>query len=145
MRPQRDRLARLLLPLALAGCAAPTARHEPAAAESVKPGINEPFLDPDLDVARFVERFEGESREVFAAREDIVAAIGLLPGQDVVDVGAGTGPFEGFLADAVGSEGKVYAVDIAPRFVEHVARRVEEEGHPQVEARLCSETSIELP
>ena len=92
-----------------------------------------------------MERFEGESREVFAERATIVAAIGLKPGQAVADVGAGTGPFVGYFADAVGDQGTVYAIDIAPNFVEHLAQRAKREGHNQVEARLCSEDSVDLP
>ncbi len=126
-------------------CASPPAPPAPAPEESVKPGINESFLAEELDVENFVERFEGESREVFAQRQHIVDAIGLQPGQAVADIGAGTGAFLDPLARAVGAEGTVYAVDIAPDFVAHLARRAVDEGHPQIEARLCKEDSVELP
>lgn len=136
-----------LLPFALllAACESPPERYELLPEESVKPGINDAFLDPDLNVGTFVARFEGESREVFLAREKIVAAMQLSPGQDVVDVGAGTGPFIGLLSRAVGDEGKVYAIDIAQRFVDHMARRAANEGLANVEALLCSENSVDLP
>ncbi len=94
---------------------------------------------------KFVERFEGESREVFAHRQNIVDAIGLSAGQAVADIGAGTGPFLDPFARAVGTDGKVYAVDVAPDFVEHLAQRAIDEGLEQVEARLCKENSAELP
>jgi len=135
-----------LVAWSFSGCASPESTGGPSSPESsVKPGINDNFLDPDLDVARYVGIFEGESREVFHYREQIVAAIGLKPGQSVADVGAGTGPFMGPFARAVGVEGKVYAVDIAPPFVERLAQRARDEGYPQVEARLCSERSVDLP
>jgi SAM-dependent methyltransferase len=135
----------LLLPLLLAACETPATVFEPLPEESVKPGINKTFLDPELNVDSFVERFEGESREVFAQREAIVEAIGLELGQDVVDVGSGTGPFLAPFAHAVGPDGKVYAVDIAQRFVDHLAQRARDENLPQVEACLCRENSIDLP
>jgi len=113
--------------------------------QSVKPGINDNFKNPELKVEEWVERFEGESREIFAARAEIVAAMGIEAKQRVADVGAGTGPFIGLFAEAVGREGKVFAIDIAQSFVDHLAKRAEDEGHPQIEARLCSETSVELP
>ena len=40
--------------------------------KSVKPGINDPFKNPDVE--KFAKTFEGESREVYALREKIVAA-----------------------------------------------------------------------
>lgn len=112
---------------------------------SVKPGINDSFLDPDLSVQEYVGRFEGESREVFANRKALADAIGLEPGQAIVDVGAGTGPFMELFANAVGPEGTVYAVDIAPNFVTHLARRAKKGGHTQVIAQQCGENSVGLP
>ncbi|MFN9288737.1 MAG: hypothetical protein ACK6EB_11720, partial [Planctomyces sp.] len=49
--------------------------------KSVRPGINDTFRDPDPK--QFTERFEIESREVFAKRTEILKAIGLKP-TDVV-------------------------------------------------------------
>ncbi|HUF72577.1 MAG TPA: methyltransferase domain-containing protein [Gammaproteobacteria bacterium] len=107
--------------------------------------INAPYRDPNLDVEVWVERFEIEGREVFDFREEIVASIGLREGQAVADVGAGTGLFVPLLAAAVGPEGTVYAIDIVPEFIEHIAARAAERGLGQVEARLGAEDSIELP
>ena len=132
--------------LSLAACTSPSPHAtQSAPEESVKPGINESFLDPDLNVDKYVDRFEGESREVYANRKEIVAAIGIKKESSVVDIGAGTGPHIGLFAQAVGKKGKVYAIDIAPNFVEHLAERARKEGHPQIEARLCSEDSVDLP
>ena len=54
-------------------------------------GINSKFLDPSLDPEEWVARFEVESREVFHAREEILDALELKPGDCVADVGSGTG------------------------------------------------------
>lgn len=135
----------MLCPLLLAGCESTPDQEVPPLEESVKPGINKSFLDPDLNVGSFVERFEGESREVFMAREEIVAAMQLSQGDQVADVGAGTGPFLGLLSGAVGPTGEVVAVDIAQRFVDHMARRAEEEGLANVRTSLCGERSAGLP
>lgn len=116
----------------------------PAGAQAPE-DINAPYRAEDLDVEVWVERFETEGREAYDFREEIVASIGLEPGQRVADVGAGTGLFEPLLAAAVGPEGKVYAIDIVPEFVDLIAERAEERGLEQVEARLSSERSIEMP
>lgn len=118
----------------------------PAGAEtSVKPGINKDFLDPSLDVAKYEERFEGESREIFAQRARIAGLMGLREGAAVADVGAGTGLFTKMFASKVGPTGKVYGVDIAPKFVEHLRDLSRQLSLPQIEAVLCTERSTELP
>ena len=140
-RPASLLLAGLLsLPTACAG-AAPSAPPE----ASVRPGINANFLDPALDVDEWVARFEGESREIFTQRLALAAALHLRPGDDVADVGAGTGLFLDPFASAVGTEGKVYAVDISPVFIQHLGVRARELDLPQVVPHLCREDSVDLP
>ncbi|HXG47414.1 MAG TPA: methyltransferase domain-containing protein [Methylomirabilota bacterium] len=134
--------------LALAGCSAPPQRPAavPAAPEaSAKPGINEEFLKPGLNLTQWVERFEREGREIFTERERIVAAMKLRPGLAVADVGAGTGLFTPLLSRAVGPRGRVYAVDIAKDFLAHIERRAAAEGLHNVQTVLCTERSVELP
>jgi FkbM family methyltransferase len=63
----------------------------------------------------------------------------------VADIGAGTGLLTGLFAKRVGPEGKVYAVDIVPEFLEHIRTRVAEENITNVETLLCTEDSVELP
>lgn len=116
-----------------------------AEARSAKPGINASFLGDDADVASFVQRFEGESREIWVARHRIAKAVGIAPGERVADIGAGTGLFLQLFADAVGPDGKVYAVEIAPKFVAHLREKAAQKDLAQVEVVLCTERSTELP
>ena len=102
----------------------PLAAEEPVA----HPGANDRFLDPELDVDEWQERFEGEAREIYTGRKAIVEALGVSPGMTVADVGSGTGLFLPLLSEAVGKQGRVYAVDVSPRFLEHLRKRVEAEG-----------------
>ena len=145
----RRSLIRLLLVATATclGCAAHSTGDgaRAPAPESVKPGINERFLSPDLDPEDMVAVFEGESREIFVHRREIAAALGLGPGTEVADVGAGTGLFLGLLADGVGASGKVYAVDISPRLIEYMRERVETEGLTRVEVVQSSERAAGLP
>lgn len=112
---------------------------------SVKPGINDNFTNPNLDVDSFVKRFERESREVFAKRSAIARAVGLKPGMAVADIGAGTGLFVDFFARDVKKNGRVYAVELAPRFVERLRERAQSRGLSQVEAVLCTDRDVSLP
>ncbi len=117
---------------------------QPPAAPGKPADVNAPFLDPKLDPESWVEKFEVESREVFAARDQILAAVALEPGDRIADVGAGTGVFLGPFAAAVGPTGRVYAVDISPRLVEFVERRIEQEKLANVAVVLSTEDSTKL-
>ena len=63
----------------------------------------------------------------------------------VADVGAGTGLFTRLLAKAVGPDGQVFAVDIAPKFLEHVQKTSREAGLRNVTPVLCNPDSVDLP
>ncbi len=112
---------------------------------SVRPGINDRFVSEALDVDAFTEIFEGESREIYRARREIVAGLGLEPGMAVADVGAGTGLFLASFDAAVEAEGRVYAVDIAPNFLAHLRERAKREELPTVAVIEATERSVELP
>ncbi len=109
------------------------------------PGINDSFLNPDLQVDEFVKRFEIESREIYAARDAVLQACRIQPGQRVADIGAGTGLYTRMFAWAVGTEGWVFAVDIAPRFIEHINVTARESGLNNVSGILGSRDSVHLP
>ena len=116
-----------------------------AAEENVAPTINRNFKDPELDTERYAQSFSGESREVFTAREQVIAAIGLKPGQTVADIGAGTGIYTRLFAREVGVEGEVLAVDIAADFLAYIDNWAEEEGFDQVTTILGEDQSPNLP
>lgn len=111
--------------------------------KSVKPGVNDSFRDPD--VKQFEGRFEVESREVFAHRKAIVAACQIQAGQTLADIGAGTGLFTRIFSESVGKEGRVLAVDISQKFLDHVQKTTREAGQQNVETLLCSDDSTKLP
>lgn len=112
---------------------------------SVKPGINDKFRDPKLKVDEWTQKFETESREIFHQREKIIAAVALKPGMKMADIGAGTGLFTVPFALAVGGNGKVYAVDIAKNFIEHIRALALKASAANVETILCTDRSVELP
>ena len=63
----------------------------------------------------------------------------------MADIGAGSGLFTLPFADKVGSQGRVYAVDIVPAFLERIRQRAADTGHPSVQTVLATERSVELP
>ena len=131
--------ARALLALALLSFVPLAAAQD----KSVRPGINKPFENPD--VPEYIGKFETESREIFAQRKEIVAACKLKPGMRVADVGAGTGLFTRLFAREVGLDGKVYAVDIAPKFIRHIEKTCKEGDIANVVGVVCTADSVKLP
>lgn len=115
------------------------------AAKSVKPGINDRFLDPDLDVQEWIERFEVESREVYKARRQVMENLRLQAGDRVADIGAGTGFFTLLMTEAVGPNGWTYAVELSPRFAVHLGQMFRARGVPNVTTVVCDDQSVRLP
>jgi ubiquinone/menaquinone biosynthesis C-methylase UbiE len=141
---QLSELARVLgitLVCFLACWTPPAAQDEP----SVRPGVNDKYLDPELEVESWVRRFEGESREVFTARQEVLAATGVEPGHRVGDVGAGTGLFTELFARKTAPEGWVFAIDISAPFLQHIVDRAAKAELANVTAVLGRPDSIRLP
>jgi ubiquinone/menaquinone biosynthesis C-methylase UbiE len=108
--------------------------------------MDEKFADPNADITQFVERFENEGRDIYTKRHEIVRALGLRPGDVVADIGAGTGLFTMLFADQVGPKGVVYAVDIGPAFLKHIAEQATKHGYEQVVTTvLNTQDSAMLP
>jgi ubiquinone/menaquinone biosynthesis C-methylase UbiE len=63
----------------------------------------------------------------------------------MADIGAGTGLFTLHFAQAVGEKGKVFAVEIAKNFLEHIKARASKASASNVQTILCTERSVELP
>ena len=140
MRRVCERATALLLCIVAAGCAPPAA---PAQEQSVRPGINEQWKSSDI--GPLVGILESESREIYVHRELLAAVAGPRPGSVVADVGAGSGFMTELFSKLVGPGGVVYAVDINPAMMEHVAARAREQGMTNIRTVVCTERSVELP
>jgi predicted methyltransferase len=137
-------LNRHLSPLLLLITACSSVRAETGSTPETEPTpeINQRFMTADPDELGFLE---SEGREVYVHRDEVVDALDIEPGDHVADVGAGTGAYLEVLANAVGPEGKLYAVDVAPKLVEHLRQRARTLELEQVEAVLATQASVNLP
>lgn len=115
----------------------------PAQEQSVRPGINRYYQDPDWQ--QWVNTFERNGREVYDKRHAIVDATGVGPAMAVADIGAGTGLFTRLFAQRVGPGGKVYAVDISQTFVENIIRTSRAQGLNNVTGVVNSHKETMLP
>jgi ubiquinone/menaquinone biosynthesis C-methylase UbiE len=88
---------------------------------------------------------ESHDRVASLKMDEIVAKLGLKPGDTVADIGAGSGLFEVPLAKAVSPSGKVYAVDIDAGFFPQIKKKADEAHVNNVETVLGKYTDPNLP
>lgn len=82
--------------------------------------------------------------EAAQALTPIVNAIGLAEGMSVAEFGSGTGLFLNLLSEAVGSAGRVIAIDVSPRVVEFLEERVVADDLANVDVVRNDGTSLAL-
>lgn len=133
------RLLRLLLMLAVLLFAAGLVADE----QSVRPGINRHYEDPNWQ--QWVTTFESPGRELYDRRHEVVRATGVRPGMTVADIGAGTGLFTRLFATQVAPGGRVYAVDISETFVSNIVRTSRQQGLANVEGIVNTPRKASLP
>jgi len=66
--------------------------------------------------------YEGFNRDQWQQPQKVIEALALRPGDHVADLGSGSGYFTFRLAEAVGPQGKVYAVDVDREMNDLVAK-----------------------
>ncbi len=88
--------------------------------------------------------YEGFGRDRSQQPERVIAALGIEPGDRVADLGAGGGYFTFRLADAVGSTGRVYAIDVDPDMVDYLRQRAAD-GYRNVEVIQAATDDPGLP
>ena len=134
----------LLAGVLLAACSGPQEQSiEPGTSptEAIAPGGATEEVNLDL----WLERLEVGSRELYSARQAVVEAVNLQPGDWVADIGAGTGLYSLLFAEEVGASGRVFAEDIEPLFLDLINRRTVDLTYDNVTAVLGREDDVTLP
>ena len=88
---------------------------------------------------------EDGGRDAWQRVPDIITALGIATGSRVADVGAGDGFFTTRLAAAVGTEGRVYAVDVSKNALDRLSKRVTAAGLGNVEPSSGRRPIRQLP
>ena len=89
--------------------------------------------------------YEGFGRDGWQKPDQVIEALGPLQSAQVADLGAGGGYFTFRLADAVGPEGAVYAVDIDPDMTQYLEGRAQDEGRENIRVVLAKPDDSLLP
>ncbi len=72
------------------------------------------------NVMEYLDRLDRPERDQEQKPAQVVDALGLKPGMQVADLGAGSGYFTRRFVEAVTETGKVYAIDVEPEALKHV-------------------------
>lgn len=88
--------------------------------------------------------FDDPGRDEWQQPRAVIEALALPPEAIVADIGAGTGYFAARLAQSL-PRGRVYAVDAEPDMVQHLARRAQQAGLPNVHAVQAVADDPRLP
>ena len=89
--------------------------------------------------------YEGFGRDAWQKPDEVVALLGIRAGDRVADLGAGGGYFTFPLADAVGTDGRVYAVDVDEDMIRYLRRRAAKKGYANVEVVRAEPDHLGLP
>ena len=86
---------------------------------------------------------EREAREKEERTDILVKSLNLQSGLTIADVGAGTGYLSRRMADAIGANGTVYAVDVQPEMIGKL--KYLSKNHPNIKPVLSSVDNVKLP
>lgn len=89
--------------------------------------------------------YEGFGRDAWQKPDEVIGTLGIAPGDEVADLGAGSGYFTFRLADTVGPSGRVYAVDVDEDMLALLRDRVSEEQRANVEVVRADFADPHLP
>jgi arsenite methyltransferase len=109
-----------------------------------------PFLtlraqqQPSQPASPYIKSLEDPGRDAWQQPEAVINSLGIRPGDDAADLGAGSGYFTVRLAQAVGPTGNVYAVDVDPQMLEYIERRAAEQQLDNIQTILAEPNDPKL-
>ena len=96
------------------------------------------------DTKRWAKIFESPARAKWQKPDEVVNALALKPGENVADIGAGTGYFTRRFARAVAPGGIATGLDVEPGMVAYMKRDAEKLGLKNYRARVVKPDDPEL-
>jgi len=135
------RCNRLLLVGTLVGCLlfSAVAQNPVTATPPVKDRKTSTPYTGDLSI------FDTPGRDEKLQINRVMDLLGITPGKNVADIGAGSGWFTVRAARRVGERGSVYAVDINPEAIQYIDNRVAKEKLSNVKTILSKPDDPMLP
>lgn len=97
------------------------------------------------DFEHYLSRLQDPERIAWQKPDEVVAALAIAPGSVACDLGVGPGYFALPMARAVGPGGRVHAIDVDPRMIEILERRLADAGVTNVRPLLAEGGEVALP
>lgn len=104
-----------------------------------------PMMEEDFGFVQELLCFGGPGRAAWERPEEIVRLLDIRPGMAIADLGAGTGYMTYRFSDAVGADGKVYALDIFARLLTLIQQIAATEGRTNIQTVHNGATDLALP
>ena len=86
--------------------------------------------------------FNNMAKDPFYKSEEIIKALNIKKGFHIIDIGAGGGFYSLKFAQLVGSEGKVYSIDLQDDFINYIQQQAQEKGLQNIDTLKLSEKEI---
>lgn len=96
------------------------------------------------DAEMWSKRFDRKDREQWQKPEEVISLMKIKNGQQVAEIGSGTGYMLPFLSKAVGSKGKVFALDVESTLIDFMKTRVSKDKLSNVKVELIPTDSPNL-
>ena len=97
------------------------------------------------DTAAYIAALEDPKRDAWQKPHDVIDALVLRPGEQIADIGAGSGYFALRFARHVGPDGRVLAIDVSREMLAHLEAQVKAAGLTNVETKLVPPDDPQLP
>jgi SAM-dependent methyltransferase len=121
----------------------PTATPTPVSpSPQTNDNINRPTSEPytgDLSI------FEDADRAKNLQIDRVMDILKITDGKNVADIGAGSGWFTVRAAKRVGTDGKVFAVEINQEYIDYINNRAKKENYTNIQTVLGTENNPKLP
>jgi predicted methyltransferase len=118
----------------------------PAGVGAQQQGVRPPGTHQDnTDGKEWIRRLERPERLPGLKIPEVMASLGLKPGDVIADIGAGTGTFTIPFAKAVAPSGRAYAVDIWPELLDYIKAKAVKEGASTLDTVLAARDDPRLP
>ena len=95
----------------------------------------------------YIGRFlDSDLRRRIQLTDKLIERSGIKKGMEVLEIGCGSGAFTTFVARAVGEQGKVYALDIQPKMLKQLKKKLTKPENRDIKnIKLIESGAYELP